>query len=271
MKRAVLAALMMIMLAAVVTPAAAAWGQARPVAAARAAPSAETTIESIENFTDREVAWIEERADEYYEDLSADPSVDEALTKLNRVKTVMADEAVWAEARIRELMDRYPENADVQDAGEDAMADVYDSAASESAAVEAAYAEFVSATTTTTTTTTIPTTTIPTGPTATVPTDPLPSSEVVPGSDTNAVLQSVPIVRGELVALTPASIRDENPYADVGNVERISLGPVEGIGISFRAAAEQLGSHWFLSLIVGLVAAAMSLTIVERRAERMSA
>ncbi len=149
MKRAVLAALMMIMLAAVVTPAAAAWGQARPVAAARAAPSAETTIESIENFTDREVAWIEERADEYYEDLSADPSVDEALTKLNRVKTVMADEAVWAEARIRVLMDRYPENADVQETGEDSIANVYDSAASESAAVQAAYDEFVATTTTT--------------------------------------------------------------------------------------------------------------------------
>ncbi len=127
--------------------------------------------------------------------------------------------------------------------------------------------------TTTTTTTTTLALVVPEEPTEDPlsPSETVPESEIAPESGPEPQLQSIPVERGKLVALTPASIRDENPYIDLGDAERISLGPVEGIAISFRAAAEQLGSHWFLSLIVGFVAAAMSLTVVERRAERVSA
>jgi hypothetical protein len=151
--------------------------------AASAAPSPEQTIESIESVAEREASWMQDKADQYYTFLSTDPSPAQALTELNRTKDVIAADAVWADDWIRSLMNRYPGNEDVQTAGENAIAYVYNTASSEATAVDSAYQQFIATGTpptttvppvTTTTTTTVPpvttTTTVPTGATTTTTT-----------------------------------------------------------------------------------------------------
>ena len=243
--------------------------------AASAGPTPEQTIATIENVAEDAKAWMDQRADEYYDYLSTDPSAAGALIELNATKAALAAKAAEAEDSIRALMNRHPSigNEDVWIAGEDLIADVYDTAASESAAADTAYDQFVDTTTTTPTTTTVPTvattttpttTTVPTVATTTTTTTTIAADQAAPtaGAPTTPTT-TIPT----LVAVTPQSAQTSGaPLSVAALATKIGMMP-EGSSSSTlpvpSPSSESLTPAVSITSILNLVRVSLPPTVAD--------
>ena len=229
--------------------------------AASAGPTPEQTIATIENVAEDAKAWMDQRADEYYDYLSTDPSAAGALIELNATKAALAAKAAEAEDSIRALMNRHPSigNEDVWIAGEDLIADVYDTAASESAAADTAYDQFVDTTTTTPTTTTVPTVATTTTTTTTIAADQAAPTAGAPTTPTNTI--------PTLVAVTPQSAQTSGaPLSVAALATKIGMMP-EGSSSSTlpvpSPSSESLTPAVSITSILNLVRVSLPPTVAD--------
>jgi len=157
-------------------------------AVARAGPTPEQSIAVIERIAEGAAAAIEGLTDSYYSYLNGNPSQSQALSQLNQAISDMMAEAANAESDIADKMKQHLTSQEVQDAGNDAIANVWDTATTESAAITAAYNAYIGGATTTpalpaATTTTLPTVTTTTLPTVTTTT----TTTTLAGSTTTSI------------------------------------------------------------------------------------
>lgn len=141
-----------------------------PPLAAWATTSPEQSIRVIEIVAEAAAGEFDSLSDQYHTFLESNPSSTEALTGLNQAVADVNRARDDAVAAIEAKMRQNPENQDVQDAGNAAIAAIWDTAASEIAAMTNSYNAYIAGATTTTTLPSVTTTTLPTVTTTTLPT-----------------------------------------------------------------------------------------------------
>ncbi len=124
--------------------------------AAAAGPTPEQTIAAIEAKKEAAEAWIDQRADDYFGYLATNPTPPAAAAERDRALAEIAAKAAEADVDISGKMEQHPNNQDVQEVGQDAIANVYGTADSESTAISQAYNAYIGGSSTTTTSTTLP-------------------------------------------------------------------------------------------------------------------
>lgn len=152
----------------------------------------EQTIQAIQDAEEAAKDWIDDREEQYEDFLLTNPPVSAAAQKRDQTIQAMDERALAAENQILALMAQHPGNQEVQQAGQEAIDEVYDTADSESQTAIDAYNVYV----TTATTTTQPHTTTSTQPTtstsqpATTTSTPTSTSSTVPSSTATTTPQS---------------------------------------------------------------------------------